>query len=139
MSLKDKRIFIVEDNAGNLAIASVYLEGQSTIVKFERRGLNVPAMISKYMPIDVILMDLLLPKSGNGFDIVDQIRRVPELKSIPIVVVSAADPDRAMPIARQKGLAGFISKPVTPQIAYYVAEVLKGKQVRIGDSGFMFS
>ena len=91
------------------------------------------------MPIDVILMDLMLPKNGNGFDIVDQIRQVPELRPIPIVVVSAADPDTAMPIARQKGLAGFISKPLTPKITYYVAEVLKGKQVWIGDTGLTFS
>ncbi len=139
MFLKGKRIFIIEDNVGNLAIASVYLEGQGAIVKFERRGLNVPEMISKHMPIDVILVDLMLPKNANGFDIVDQIRQIPELRSIPIVVVSAADPDMAMPIARQKGLAGFISKPLTPQIAYFVAEVLKGKQVWIGDGGFMFS
>ncbi len=137
MFLKGKRIFIVEDSAGNLAIASVYLEGQGAIIKFERRGINVPEMIARHLPIDVILMDLMLPRNANGFEIADEIRQVPELKNIPIIVVSAADPDRAMPIARQKGLAGFVSKPLTPQITYYVAEVLKGKQVWIGDSGLI--
>ena len=139
MILKGKRIFIIEDNAGNLAIASIYLEGQGATVRFERRGTNVPDLIAKQMPIDVILMDLMLPNNASGFDIIDQIRQVPELKPIPIVIVSASDPDKAMPIARQKGLSGFISKPVTPQIAYHVADVLRGKHVWIGDSGFMFS
>jgi len=137
--LKGKRIFIVEDNPGNLAIALIYLERQGAIVKFERRGIKVPEIISTQMPIDVILLDLMLPKNANGFDVVDQIRQFPELKSIPMIMVSAADPDAAMPVARQKGLAGFISKPVTPQIAFYVAEVLRGKPVWMGDSGFMFS
>ncbi len=130
---------MVEDSAGNLAIASVYLEGQGAVIKFERRGVNVPDLILRNMPIDVILMDLMLPKNTNGFDIVDQIRQVPALRAIPIVVVSAADPDKAMPIARRKGLAGFICKPLTPQLAYHIAQVLTGKQVWIGDSGLMFS
>ncbi len=139
MVLKGKHIFVVEDSAGNLAVVRVYLEAQGAIIKFERRGINVPEMIFKQLPIDVILMDLMLPNRASGFDVVDQIQQVPELKSIPIVIVSAADPDRAMPIARQKGLAGFISKPVTPQLAYYIGEVLNGKQVWIGDSNFLFS
>ncbi len=137
MFLKGKRIFIVEDSAGNLAIASVYLEGQGAVVKFERRGINVPEMIARQMPIDVILMDLMLPRNANGFEIADEIRQVPELKDIPIIVVSAADPDRAMPIARQKGLAGFISKPITPQIANYVLQVLNGNKIWIGDTGLI--
>ena len=139
MILKGRRIFMIEDNAGNLAIASIYLESQGAIVRFERRGANAPDLIARQMPIDVILMDLMLPNNAHGFEIVDQIRQVPELKPIPIVIVSASDPDTAMPIARQKGLAGFISKPVTPLIAHHIAEVLRGKQVWIGDSGLLFS
>lgn len=138
MLLKGKRIFIVEDNAGNLAIASIYLEGQGATVRFERRGDNVPKIILAQMPIDIILMDLMLPRNVSGFGVVDQIREIPELRMIPIVAVSAADPDRAMPVARQKGLAGFICKPVTPLIAQHIAKVLDGKQVWVADSDHSF-
>jgi two-component system chemotaxis sensor kinase CheA len=135
MLLKGKRIFIIEDNAGNLAIASAYLESQGAIIRFERRGVNTPQVIVSQLPIDLILTDLMLPKNASGFDVIDQIRQVPDLAQIPVVAVSAADPDVAMPIARQKGFAGFISKPITPRIMHYVADVLNGKQVWIGDSG----
>ena len=57
-ALKDKRIFIVEDNAGNLSIATMYLEGQGAIIKFERYGLDFLQILTKFMPIDIILMDL---------------------------------------------------------------------------------
>jgi CheY-like chemotaxis protein len=134
MLLKGKRIFILEDNAGNLAIATVYLESQGAIVKFERRGVNTAQLIMNHLPIDLILTDLMLPKNASGFDVIDQIRQVPELAKIPVVAVSAADPDVAMPIARKKGFAGFISKPITPRIIQYVADALSGKQVWIADS-----
>jgi CheY-like chemotaxis protein len=137
--LKNARIFIIEDNAGNLAIASIYLENQGATIKFERRGVNTAQAILSQLPIDLILTDLNLPKGISGFDIFDKIRQIPELINIPVVAVSAADPDIAMPIARKKGLAGFISKPITPHIIQYVSEVLNGKQVWIADSGSMFS
>ena len=138
IALKNARIFIVEDNAGNLTIASIYLENQGAKIKFERRGANTPQVILKELPIDLILTDLMLPKGVSGFDIFDQIRQVPELKHIPVAAISAADPDIAMPIARSKGFAGFISKPITPLIIQHVADLLDGKQVWIGDSGMLF-
>src|SRR5438874_13559019 len=96
MLLKNKRIFIVEDNTGNLAIASIYLENQGAKIKFERRGVRTPEAILQQMPIDLILTDLMLPNGISGFDIFDQIRQVPVLAAIPVVVVSSADPDTAM-------------------------------------------
>ncbi len=121
-----------------MAIATIYLEAQGATVKFERRGINLPQILLKSLPIDLILMDLMLPKKVQGFDLVDQVRQIPELAAIPIVVVSAADPDVAMPLARQKGLAGFISKPITPHVVNHLADVLNGNQVWIADNGLMF-
>ncbi len=137
--LEHVKVFIIEDNAGNLAVASLYLESQGASVKFERRGIDTAQAILNQMPVDVILTDLMLPRGVSGFDVFDQIRQHPQLANIPIIAVSAADPDTAMPLARQKGLAGFISKPITPQIVSYVSDVLHGKHVWIGDSGVMFS
>ncbi len=134
MLLQNKRVFIVEDNAGNLAIASIYLERQGAKISFSRRGENVSQTILRYLPIDLILTDLMLPDNVSGFDVFNQIRQVPELAHIPIVAVSAADPDTAMPKARQMGFAGYISKPITPLIVQYVVRAVSGKQVWIAES-----
>jgi CheY-like chemotaxis protein len=139
MSLKNKHIFIVEDNVGNLAVASVYLEQDGAKIKVERRGLKTAEAVLRSLPIDIILTDLMLPNSVSGFDIFDQIRAIPELAAIPVVAVSAADPDVAMARARQKGFAGYIAKPITPRIAVYVAAVLDGKQIWIADSDMLYS
>lgn len=129
MLLENKRIFIVEDDAGNLAVATVYLRQQGAIVSYERWGLLTPHMILKHMPVDVILMDLMFPNNVSGFDIFDQIRQVKQLENIPVVAVSASDPDFAMPKALAKGFSGFISKPISPRIAKHVADVIAGKKV----------
>ena len=129
MLLKNKRVFIVEDDAGNLSIASVYLRQQGAIVSYERWGRDTPQMILKHLPIDVILMDLMFPNNISGFDVFDKIRQVSDLAHIPIVAVSAADPDSAMPKALAKGFSGFISKPISPRIAKHIANVIDGKKV----------
>jgi len=129
MLLKNKRVFIVEDDAGNLAIASVYLRQQGATVFYERWGRDTPQMILKHLPIDVILMDLMFPNNVSGFDIFDQIRQFKQLEHIPVVAVSAADPDSAMPKALAKGFSGFISKPISPRISKHIARIIEGKKV----------
>lgn len=134
MLLAKRRFFIVEDNAGNLAIVSAHLRNAGASVFYERWGYETPKAIQRFLPIDMILMDLMFPNNVTGFDVFDQIQAVPELSSIPIVVVSAADPDEAMPKARAKGFKGFISKPISISIVRYVNEVLNGVPVSIAES-----
>lgn len=129
MLLQNKRVFIVEDDAGNLAIASVYLREHGASVFYERWGRETAQTILRHLPIDVILMDLMFPNNVSGFDVFDTIRLVPELAHIPIVAVSASDPDSAMPKALAKGFCGFISKPVSPRLAKHIATVINGKKV----------
>lgn len=129
MLLQNKRIFIVEDDAGNLAVASVYLRDQGAVISYDRWGLQTPQVILKHMPIDVILMDLMFPNNISGFDIFDQIARIEQLAHIPVVAVSASDPDSAMPMALAKGFSGFISKPISPRISKHIANVIAGKKV----------
>ena len=75
MLLQNKRVFIVEDDAGNLAVASVYLRQQGALVSYERWGRETAQAILAQMPIDIILMDLMFPNNVSGFDVFDQIRQ----------------------------------------------------------------
>ena len=129
IALNGKRIFVTEDNVGNLAILSFYLETYHVSIKVDRDGRNTVEDIRRQMPIDLILLDLMLLHNISGFDLFDQIKQQPDLAHIPIVAISAADPDSAMVKARAKGFDGFISKPVPPSIAKYLCQVLDGKKV----------
>lgn len=132
--LNNTLIYIVEDDAGNLAIASHYLRQAGARIRFDRWGVDTPDNILKAMPVSVILMDLMFPQHISGFDVFQQIQQVAELRAVPVVAVSAMDPDIATPRAMQLGFAGFIAKPIAASIVRHVADVIHGKKVWVAVS-----
>ncbi len=131
MSLKGKRIFYVEDDVGNKAIAQLILEMAGVLFAFERWGTeNTIAKLRAFMPVDLIMLDLMLAHQLSGYDVFEAIRREPEFGHIPIVAVSAADPSVEIPKARDKGFAGFIGKPISLRLfPQQIAELINGGQV----------
>lgn len=129
MKLKGKRVFIIEDNASNLAIMSVYLRKEGASVEFERWGYNTCDTLRKAAPIDVILLDLMFPRNVTGYQIFEKIRSMPDFRHVPVIAVTAADPETEMVKVRQTGFSGFISKPIMPTFPYQIEMVLAGKPV----------
>jgi two-component system cell cycle response regulator DivK len=112
MLLSAKRIFMLEDKLENRAIMQMLLEQEGARIGFERWGTQTIEKLRAFAPVDLILLDLMLPNNITGYDVYDQIRAVPEYRWTPIVAVSASDPSSAIPKTRAKGFAGFIAKPV---------------------------
>ncbi|MBK8033327.1 MAG: response regulator [Anaerolineae bacterium] len=130
MLLKDKHIFIVEDNVQNRVIFQITLMKHGAVVEFERWGKDVPFHLERLAKIDLIILDLSLPKQVSGFNIFDEIRLVPEFKDVPIIAVSAMDPAIAIPEARIRGFSGFIAKPIEAHLfPEQVARVINGEEV----------
>jgi CheY-like chemotaxis protein len=131
--LKDKRVFMFEDNLGNRAVMQMLLEQEGATVAFERWGQNYEEKLESFAPIDLILLDLMYPNNVSGFDIYDHIRTLPAFVNVPIVAVSAADAQTAMPKAKDKGFAGFISKPINLWVfPEQLLSILEGHHVWAG-------
>ncbi len=111
--LQGKRIFIVEDDVTNMAVFVASLKRSGAVVIQDPWNSQTIDLLTRFTPIDVILLDLMLRRGESGYDIYDRIKERPELAHIPIVAVSAADPDIEIPRARAKGFAGFIAKPIS--------------------------
>lgn len=130
MILKGKRVFIVEDEVKNLSVVSTILQSSGATIVVERLGKDASQKLLKSLPIDVILMDIMLPYGVSGYDVVKEIRSVPELAQIPVVAVSAADPNIEMEKARLQGFNGFISKPIRINtFSRHIADIISGNQV----------
>jgi CheY-like chemotaxis protein len=129
MLLKNKRVFIVEDNLSNRAITQLMLEQQGAKTAIDRWGKQVCQRLQEFAPVDLIMLDLMFPDGVSGYDVFDQIRAMPEFENVPIVAVSAADPSEALPRLRKKGFAGFISKPLDFNFPQQIAKILNGEQV----------
>lgn len=131
MLLTDKRVFLVEDNQSNAAIIHLLVEQEGGRV-FRGRwgGKDTLNLLQKSLPIDVLLIDLMLPQGITGGDVLRDIRQIPEAKHIPAIAVSASDPAIAIPQVQRQGFNGFIAKPVDFDLfAAQIAAVLNGKPV----------
>jgi CheY-like chemotaxis protein len=117
MLLKNKRIFYIEDDLMNRAVVKTMLELNGAQFAFDSWGNErIFNKLRHFMPIDLILLDLMLPHNVSGYNVYDAVCAEPDLSHIPIVMVSAADPSIEMPRARRRGFAGYISKPIDVQI-----------------------
>ena len=75
-----------------------------------RNGFEVPDLARKHRP-DLILMDIQLPEV-SGLEVTKWLKEDPELKSIPVVAVTAfamkGDEERI----REGGCEAYLSKPI---------------------------
>lgn len=130
MILNGKRIFITEDNLINRSVMQLVLENEGAKVAFERWGKETCERLMAFAPVDVILLDLMFPDGISGLDLFDQIRAMPEFAAVPIIGVSAKDPDIAIVETQAKGFNGFIAKPINRfNLAKQVAAILEGEAV----------
>src|SRR5262245_21372911 len=130
MLLKDKHVFVVEDNMKNRVVTQVALVAQGAKVTFERMGKETVRALQRVVPIDVILLDLMLAEGLSCYDVFEQIRAIPEFAHVPIVAVSASEPAIALPKTRMMGFSGFIAKPIDSDLfPRQIAQILSGKGV----------
>jgi CheY-like chemotaxis protein len=130
MLLKGKRILVVEDDARNMAIIAVTLKKHGAIVIQDAWNSDSVNVLKDYLPVDVVLMDLMLRGGRSGYRIIDQIHADPALTDIPIVIVSASNASAEMNRAREKGCMGYIEKPIDyASFPLAILAVIHGEQV----------
>lgn len=130
-TLQGKRIFYIEDDARNRGVVQILLQHAGAEVEFDRWGFaeTVIPKIKSFNP-DLILLDLMLPANVSGYEVFDALRRADHFHHVPVVIVSASDPEIEIPRAKAKGLNGFISKPINIQrFTTQLIEVLQGAEI----------
>jgi two-component system cell cycle response regulator DivK len=118
-----KTILIVEDNDLNMKLFHALLETRGYNVLQARDGVEGLRLARENRP-DLIIMDIQLP-GVSGLVVAKSIKEDEQLKSIPIIAVTAfalkGDEERM----RQGGCAAYLAKPIsTPVFLKTVAEYL---------------
>jgi PAS domain S-box-containing protein len=107
---KPTKVMIVDDNEANRNLAKSYLGGIGLDLCMASNGLRA-VDIARSKPVDLILMDLKMPVM-DGRKATRQLKNDEDLKSIPIIVLTA-DTTQANPNTIQEiGCDGFLLKPV---------------------------
>ncbi|MCA3585647.1 MAG: response regulator [Methylocystis sp.] len=106
-----KTVLIVEDNELNMKLFNDLLEARGYRVLQTSSGHAVLAMARDNRP-DVILMDIQLPEI-SGLDVIEWLKDDSQLRSIPVIAITAfamkGDEERI----RAKGCDGYLSKPIS--------------------------
>lgn len=105
-----KTVMIVEDNELNMKLFRDLIEAHGYRTIQTRNGLTAMDLAREHRP-DLILMDIQLPEI-SGLDVTRDLKADAELKSIPVIAVTAfamkGDEERI----RQGGCEAYISKPI---------------------------
>ncbi len=64
---------------------------------------------------DLVLLDLLMPEV-DGLEVLTEIKADPQLRAIPVIMVSGADEAESIAKCIETGAAGHLSKPLDPAL-----------------------
>ncbi len=120
-------IMMVDDEALTMAMVQSFLEeaGYRRFVLLED-SVRALAVLEDVRP-DVLLLDLVMPEI-SGFDILTEIRRHPELRHLPVVVLTSSTDTETKLRALDLGATDFLAKPVDPsELALRVRNTLAVK------------
>ncbi|MEO0812632.1 MAG: response regulator [Myxococcota bacterium] len=81
------RILVVDDDRAIQSMLTDTLEARGYIVDTARTGREAIAVFDEGIPPDLLLLDVLIPHI-NGFALVEQLRQRPELRELPIIMMS---------------------------------------------------
>ena len=113
------RVLVVDDTEGNRYATSRLLRAAGFEVDESTTGSEALAAVQRHP--DLIVLDVNLPDM-TGFEVVERLRRSPELASIPVLHLSASftsNADRARGL--DQGADAYLTHPIDPTV--FVATV----------------
>ncbi len=110
-SLKGRKVLIVDDDMRNIFALTTVLEDHEMSILSSDNGRDAIEILKNEPSIDIVLMDIMMPEM-DGLETMREIRKIPSLRDLPIVAVTA----KAMKGDREKcmeaGAWDYLSKPV---------------------------
>jgi DNA-binding response OmpR family regulator len=109
-AMRKPKILVVDDDPDLVKALRLRLRANNCEVITASDGYSVIAAAQKEHP-DVIILDLGLP-AGDGFVVLERLQQSDSLSSIPVIVLTARDPQGNEQRALKAGAAAFFQKPV---------------------------
>jgi DNA-binding response OmpR family regulator len=104
------KIMVVEDDPDLRQALSLRLRANNFVTVNACDGYSAIAMAQKEKP-HLIILDLGLP-AGDGFAVMKNLRNYPALADIPVIVLTARDPETNEKRTLESGAVAFFQKPV---------------------------
>lgn len=103
------KILIVDDDPDLRRGLNLRLRASHFDTAYATDGFSAIAMAQKEHP-DLIILDIGLP-AGDGFVVLDRLQQSAQLSSIPVIVLTARDPQYNRDRILKAGACAFLQKP----------------------------
>ncbi|KQB98799.1 two-component system response regulator [Pedobacter sp. Hv1] len=111
MEVKTKKILIIDDDSRNIFALKAVLKAKKyncLAANSAKQGFDI---LANDKDVAVVLMDMMMPDM-DGYQAMTQMKAHPELKTVPVIAVTAqamvGDKERCL----EAGAVGYVSKPV---------------------------
>jgi len=105
-------VLVVEDEPDNRLLIGMVLRGEGYEVVEAEDGVVGLARAREIHP-DLVLLDVMMP-GLNGFEVHERLQADPELRRIPVVMLTALAQRTEVERAVRHGVQGYVTKPFEP-------------------------
>ena len=132
--MNPKRILIVDDDQDIVESITIMLESQGYEVVAAQSGEEGIKLVEEKRP-DLILLDIMMETLTTGLHIGYDLRKHPEYRSIPIIIISGIGEATGFDLAAEKetdyvAADEFLEKPIKPDVLLKRVEELIEKSGR---------
>lgn len=110
MNTSNSSILVIDDEPDNFDVIETLLSQQNYQLHYAASGQQAIDSLEWHQP-DLILLDLMMPEI-DGIQVCRQIKSMPKLQFIPIIMVTALDSKADLARCLNAGADDFISKPI---------------------------
>lgn len=114
--MQKTRLLLIEDEEDIAAMIKLQADILGYKLFVETDGLNGFRAVEREKP-DLIILDLMLP-GQNGLDVCRRIKNNAELKSIPILMISAKNEEIDIVLGLELGADDYVTKPFSPKVLF---------------------
>jgi two-component system KDP operon response regulator KdpE len=124
--MSKKTILVIDDDPDVRSGLRIRLQATGYETFFAADAVTSVSQARKHKP-DLIVLDLGLP-GGDGFVVMERFKAIPDLSTIPVIIVSGRDVHANHERALKAGARAFLQKPVEN------SELLRAIRVALGET-----
>ena len=122
------RILIVDDSISVRKVVSNFITQQGWMPVTARNGIEAVEKIREERP-DFVLLDVEMPRM-NGFEVLQALQAQPELRDIPVAMLTSRSATKYQEKAKDLGARGFMTKPFKEdEVVAFIREATAVEQV----------
>jgi two-component system cell cycle response regulator len=128
--LTGAKVLVADDDSALVGTLTWILKGQGCEVVAVPDGEHLIDCLNDERP-DLVLLDIMMPKV-DGLQLLERIRREPQWRDLPVLMISSMDPEDGTAKALGLGASDFVAKPfrVKELLARVESQLRHGRELR---------